>query len=362
MGKRVPFIKPILTDFEYTDIEFSELYFRLPIGYYLPNGDVLTEFSLDRFTGHNELRLGELEEQWGYLRERNHLEYIVRLFTDFLIDKKSPLATINGLSLEEAAAKANLPPKKFIENFYFADILYILLSIRRSVFGDEVSLQGTCPCYREMKIVNPCSINTVVFRCWQKKHPPLFTFPLPVPNPIGEETGFLKISPLRFEQIAAFDANVRETIPYKRWFLFQTIDGLTEDVFWSLPWETQIDLEEAAMLVTSFGPDRVLSELGCTHCGSGGMPGHTWDVILPYGIENGYESFYAFLLHAPKQEDQTVAESLIDQAFFLTFGEQAPLKGGVDKVYDLTPAERIRWIEKTSDTYKQQQEEIKKNK
>lgn len=363
MGKRIPYIKSILTDFEYTDIEFSELYFRLPIGYYLPNGEIITEFSLNRFTGHNELRLGELEDQWGYLREKNHLEYIVRLFTDFLIDSKSPLATLNGHSLQEMAEKAELPLKKLIEQFYFADILYILLSIRRSVFGDEVSLQGTCPCEKAAKIVNPCSINTIVFRCWQKKEPPEFTFKLPSPLLLnGEEKTSLTLSPLRFEQISSFDATVREVIRYDRWFLTQAIPNFTEDNFWSLPCRIQEDLEDAAMDVASFGPDRVLSELGCLKCGYEGLPGHTWDVTLPYGVEHGYESFYAFLLHAPRQDEQKVSDSLIDQAFFLTFGDQAPFKGGIDVVYDLTPAERMRWIEKTSETYEKQQQDIKNNK
>ena len=358
MGKRIPYIKPVLPDFESVEIEFSELYFQLPIGYFLPTGEVLREFRLLPFTGHHELRLGELEEQWNHLKQKGEtLDYLFRVYGELLIDPKSPLETIEGYSLKEIAVKAELTLRQLIGDFYVADILFILLSIRRSVFGDEVNLSSKCPCHKMKDVVNYCDINTIVFTCWRKDTPPVFTFPLrdrAILN--GEEVDKFLLSPLKFKQLPRFNVNVRQSeIRYEHWFLGQGIEGFNEDLFWSLPWATQKDLVLAAKKLASFGPDKVLSGLECSHCGE------EWDVNLPPGREHGPEEFYAFLLSPPRSSDgKSVPESLIDQGFYLTFGDQAPLKGSFDKILDLTPNNRLLWIKKTAETYDKQQSEMNK--
>ena len=352
MGKRIPYIKAVLPDFESVEIECSELYFQLPIGYFLPTGEVLREFRLLPFTGHHELRLGELEEQWNHLKQKGEtLDYLFRVYGELLIDPKSPLETIEGYSLKEVAVKAGLNLRQLIGDFYVADILFILLSIRRSVFGDEVNLSSKCPCYKAKDVVNYCDINTIVFTCWRKDTPPVFSFPLrdrAILN--GVEVEKFLLSPLKFKQLPRFSANVRQSeISYKHWFLNQCIEGFNEDLFWDLSCETQKDLELAADKVASFGPDEVLSDLECSYCGE------KWDINLPYGQENGYEEFYAFLLSPPRSSDgKSVSESLMEQEIFLSFGNQAPFNGSPYKVRNLTTKERFFWIEKTSETYAKQ--------
>lgn len=56
-------------------------------------------------------------------------------------------------------------------------------------------------------------------------------------------------------------------------------------------------------------------------------------------------------------ETQDWEDYLRDIAFFLTVGEQAPFKSAAE-VYQLSPRDRNAWVEKLSDLYKKQKEEM----
>ncbi|NJR41175.1 MAG: hypothetical protein HC781_22960, partial [Leptolyngbyaceae cyanobacterium CSU_1_4] len=107
---------------------------QLPIGWFTPEGEKLTTYSLKEYTGEDELFLSGLTTRF-----RDKVTDILPHFLARMVD------TIGENSARDVAQQSSVKLPTLFENFYLADALTILLQIRLQNFGKEIQIQGQCP-------------------------------------------------------------------------------------------------------------------------------------------------------------------------------------------------------------------------
>ncbi|MBW4514572.1 MAG: hypothetical protein KME11_05045 [Timaviella obliquedivisa GSE-PSE-MK23-08B] len=123
----------------YTDIKTEMVLLKafpgqLPIGWFTPEGEKLTTYTVKPYTGEDELFLSGLTTRF-----RDKVSDILPHFLARMID------TIGDIPVREVAQQASVKPNTLFENFYLADALTMLLSLRLENFGKEIQIQGQCP-------------------------------------------------------------------------------------------------------------------------------------------------------------------------------------------------------------------------
>jgi hypothetical protein len=232
-----------------------------------------------------------------------------------------------------------------------ADALFIIASIRHTEVSDELYFKSDCPACGANNDDNPKkklfhSIGGMDICRWIPDRDPVVKIRL--------KERIISLYPLQLIDLAAFQA---ESLPIDMKYLLyctESISGLfnrekdgllTLDLYEkivSTPWERNL-WYQAVEKLSRIGPSL---ELGneCISCR------HEWSSALP---AEDVPDFFMDLLITPTESE------LIDMAFFLVFGEQAPVKS-IAEVDEMPVRHRDEYIRKLSETYQKQQDEMKK--
>ncbi len=323
---------------EYSDAELGEVGPVLPIGIYLPSGERVRDFSFGKFTGNHEVKLGDLEDE---LKDDDFR--FNRLYSRFL---PTIIESIGGYTMMELSEILHSSPQRIIQGMYVADIISLIINIRFKAYGNEISISGVCPCPEQYKIrgeEEPHDLGSLLIRSYEGKTPPEIRVPLIRPIP---ELDTVILKPLTFERMPI---SLREDLPVDIARII-ACSNLTEETY-NLLCREDIHTLKQKIAHCHFGPERKI-EMECPACML------NWDYDLPFG--GYYEQFYLSLLSPPRTKNyKSVSNYLNEIAFFLTMGESAPFKS-VQDVFDLTPVNRDWWVNKLSETYKKQKEEMDK--
>ena len=326
------------------DRELGDLNNSFPIGIFLPSGKRLTRFVVREFNGHLEKKLGQLEDQF-----QGEEDFYLRLYLIHLEFLPLILQNIEGFPLESLAKECgHSTVDELLGNLYLVDVLIILLTLRSRYYGSELPLSSICPCPAQKKLQEglsidhlPHDLNSLVIKVWQLSTPPEYVYQATI--------GPIRLTPFRFRHLPTLEVN--ESIPLHLNYLRNLSEGFGEENYRQLRTKEKLELKNLLGSMLDIGPERKIA-MDCP-CGM------EWDSPLLNGIN--YEKFYGGLFSPPRQRKLTVEETIDEIAFFLMTGEQAPC-ASIKDVFDLTPTRRVRWVEKLSDVYQKQAEEMDKAK
>jgi hypothetical protein len=354
--KKEPFWKTLLPDLEFEEREMSAMAGRLPIGLFLPNGEVVRTVEFEKFLGHHEVALGDAEDESEPRKEAGDLfGYYQEVFVKFFSGKHPAIRYLGDRTLSQTAELLGLNIRQIIQELYVGDLIHLVVSLRRRVYGDIVSYKlQKCYCDLAVPISDWFSLSTTIFRCWEKDTPPRFSLPLSAPVSIGDRrVEEIILEPPKLKHLAKIGDRLKsDEIPYWRLLLAEINPGFDEDLFWSMEFSDQRKIEIAFNEILKFGAERSI-QMDCSVCQ------RTFVSKMRPGVD--HESFYFSLLEAPRQKGKTV-EGTIDQiAFFLNIGDQG-LKLSLDEIYALTPSRRDALVKQLSDCYERQQKELEKSK
>lgn len=333
------------------EIGLGELGTKFALGIWTPNGDRLRDFTLIPYNGHHDLSLGRLEDD-------NSAEDVGRWNQIHSVFLPEIVGAIAGYPLSQIATWLNLPPGVLINQLYLADVIATILLIRLRVQGNEIALNGTCPCPEQFKIRGGETngyhlLESVVVRTLpdEFQHPPLFRLDLEDGFEWeGERQTSIYLEPPRFGRIRDL-ANDMLPLDVRLLFACSVFPPITPRSYWQL---SPIDLEIIRDRIEEaiyFGPDRSL-EMDCPKCGL------EWNQPLEYG--GVYENFYCSLLCAPRMDRKAGAtEAYLDEiAFALSYGEDVSMSR--EDVLRMSPKSRDRLIEKVSEQRRKQKEAMDK--
>ena len=318
---------------------------KLPYGIWV-NGKRLRRFTIARYTGYQEVRLGELEDQLEGDRDYHEL-----LLSEFLPEI---ILTFEGYPVAQVAEQLDIPVTHLFRQMYLADIVHLILCIRIRAYGNDLRLGGHCICDRKVPLGQnsndtPHQIDSIQVRSYELDTPPVFTIVL-------SDRSFT-ITPPRLSQL-------RELQDPQ--YADQSLNLLTLTEDGNMDYDTinnvhdMFTLSRCTDILKGGAYDSI--EMSCPACDQ------EWSYELELGIN--YEAFFFSLLVAPRQIKEkglngepdiyaSTEESLDEQSHILLFGEQAPLKS-ISEFFSLTPQQRDRHINKVVDSYKRQQDEMKK--
>lgn len=309
------------------------------------NGRRLRRFTIARYTGYQEVRLGELEDQLEGDRDYQEL-----LLSEFLPEV---ILTFEGYPVAQVADQMGMPVTHLFRQMYIADIVHLILCIRIRAYGNDLRLGGHCICDRKVQLGQPNDpphqIDSIQVRSYELNTPPRFTVVL--------SDRVFTISPPRLNQLREMQDSEYDDPSFR--LLMMTEDGTLDYDSVQSPHDMFI-LSRCTDILKGGAYDSI--EMSCPACD------REWEYELEMGIN--YEAFFFSLLAAPRQikekgiagEEDVYAsteESLDEQSHILLFGEQAPLKS-LSEFFSLTPQQRDRHINKVVDSYKKQQDEMKK--
>jgi hypothetical protein len=327
-------------NFDLTEIELDTLDKQtgiLPIGI-LIDDEWIKDYSFKPYLGKHHVTLGRLEDE-----NEKHPRRLSRIYSTFLSEI---IATIGDYPLDFLLEKFNLPASRFFAELYADDIVTMILSLRLSIFGEKVSLSTQCP-YCDAKIRPDPEHDYHDLNSLQIGFNSELTAP-----PVVPIQGTIIMEPLRWGRINA------QYFPEETRYLDALIKATTHNLAESS--KAELDLENLHYDVTrnlenlttqfKFGAERDI-DMDCPECGA------NWKAALLPG--RNHEEFYCSLLSPPRKSRKhgAVEEYLNEVAFFLRTGEQAPK---VDPL-EMTHSSLNFWVEKLSETYKKQNEEMKKS-
>ena len=351
-----PFWKTILPDLEFEEVEMGQMGGRLPIGLFLPDGEVVRTVEFEKFLGHHEVALGDAEDESAPRKESGDLfGYYQEVFVRFFSSKHPAIRYLGDRTLEQTADLLGLNIRQIIQELYVGYLIHLVVSLRRRVYGDIVSYKlQKCYCELAVPIADWFSLETTIFRCWRKNAPPRFSFRLSIPITVGDrQVEEITLEPPKLKHLAKIGDRLKsDEIPYWRLLLSVINPGFDEDFYWSMEFVDQRKLEMAFSEVLKFGAERSI-QMDCSVCQK------SFISKMRPGVD--HEAFYFSLLEAPRQKGKSV-EGTIDQvAFFLNIGDQG-LKLSLDEIYALTPSRRDALVKQLSDCYERQQKELEKSK
>jgi hypothetical protein len=262
------------------------------------------------------------------------------------------VSSVDGLSLPEIARQSGLSLDDLIASMPVADALFVIASLRHTEVSDELYFKSDCPACGANNDDNPKkklfhSIGGMDICRWIPNREPVVKIQL--------KERIISLYPLQLVDMADF---WREPLPMDMKYLLyctESISGLfdrendgrlTLDLYEkivSTPAERNV-WYQAVEELGRIGPSL---ELGneCVKCR------HEWSSSLP---PEDLPEFFIDLLITPTESE------LLDMAFFLVFGEQAPVKS-IAEVDEMPVRHRDEYIRKLSETYQKQQEDMKKN-
>lgn len=333
------------------EIGLGHLGMKFPLGIWMPNGQRLRDFTLNPYNGHHDLSLGQLEDEHN-TEDSGRWNRIHEVFLPEMI------GAIAGYPLTQVASWVELPPPVLINHFYLADVITLILLIRLRVQGNEIALNGTCPCSEQFKIRGDVHgyhlLDSVMVRTLPKEftNRPLFRIDLEDGFTWeGERQMSIYLEPPRFGHIQDL---AEDLLPLDVRLLFacSVYPKITPRSYWQL---SPIDLEiirDQLDNAIHFGPDRSI-EMDCPKCSL------QWDQPLEYG--GAYENFYCPLLCAPRMSREPGGtEAYLDEiTFALSYGEDVSMSR--EDVLKMSPKSRNRQIEKVSEQRRKQKEAMDKS-
>ena len=343
------------TDIPYRELEVGEMRFILPIGLYIDN-HLYRHFTLKDITGNHEIIMGKLEaEHLDYDKPETLIVYATKLLQkifNFAIEE------IEEIPLHDFLTEHKLTIKQLCDRIYLADAIAIFINLKISTYGQNILINGVCPCARAEKIrpqeKDAHDLTTICFRCYEGDEPPIYIYELAHPL---EEITQITLCPPRFKQLdKLIGLEVQDDSVFYRLLYTCTLEENIADIYLTMDRYDRQMLKKILPKINIFGPDKFIA-MDCFVCG------HSWDSPLVNGYN--YESFYLSLLMLPRMRKELYpgenpAQLVLDKtAFFLTTGEQAPFSSAKD-VYDLTVNSRQFWVKELSNTYEKQKEEMQK--
>jgi hypothetical protein len=331
---------------DYQDIRFADKELSLwgqsfPLGIFI-KGERLYEYTLKQYLGSHDVLLGQLEDE-----NSEHPEKLARIYCNFL---PSVVDTIDGWSLNEVCRRLETSPPRLFGEMYTADILSLILNIRIKGYGEKIAISSECP-YCGYKINNRDSdevsshdfASVIVRGCETLRKPPLFKVFLE--REYAGIKGFCW-QPPKFKDIAQNQVNPL----FSRISVLQSDDQLvplSREILNKLFYRDINKLRQSLSLGW-FGPEKSIP-MDCPSCLA------EW--VAPLG--DNWEGFYSSLLSPPRPNHKRGAvEGYLNEIdFFFRTGEQSPK---ID-VFQISPQSRDFWLNKLSEMYKKQKEEMDKS-
>lgn len=331
------------SEISFKDKELAHWGLSLPLGIFL-EGKRLQQFTLKPYKGSHDVLLGQLEDDNQDLEDSLRLQKIYCNFLPSIVD------TIDGWPLNEICSALKISPPRFFGEMYTADILALILNIRCRGYGENISISSTCP-YCNYKIngneslqLSYHDLSSVIVRgCETLLKPPIFKIPL---QKEYDKFNSLCWQPPKFKDTTQ---NVGVNAIFSR--IYQENDGdlvpLSQESF-SVLFYRDINKLRQSLLLGWFGPEKSIP-MDCPSCLA------EW--VSP--LEQNWESFYCSLLSPPRPNSKrgSVEKYLNEIDFFFRTGEQAPK---ID-VFQISPETREFWLNKLSEMYKKQKEEMDKS-
>jgi hypothetical protein len=258
---------------------------------------------------------------------------------------------IDGWTWQQLAIESESTIDELISTMPVADALTMLANIRHIEISDELYFKADCPQCGANNDDNPktkdChSLGGIDINFWHSEAEPIVAVELSRYRP--------KLYPLQLADLASFSADERPLdLRWAAYHIYEipglydrAIDGLLSPEIYAQAIRTPLDRYELLELsnhLSQLGPQlELINE--CVACG------YDWNSRLP---EEDRSEFFLGLLSTPEEID------MVNMAFYLTFGEQAPCKS-IEEVGRLPVRIRDALIQKLTETYKNQQDEMKK--
>jgi hypothetical protein len=326
---------------EFQDRELGQWGLMLPLGIFL-NGERLREYTLKPYLGRHDVLLGRLEDD--NLDVPNKLTKIYCHFLPEVVE------SIDGWPIAEIAARMGTTPSRLFAELYTADFLSLVLNVRCKGIGPEIAISSTCP-FCSHKINHKSSgdiyhhdLSSVIIRgCDRLVGPPLFKVPF---NRQYGGTDAFYWQPPKFTEVAKgedCDPVMLRTFTATGGVLAPISENMRDLLHY-------LDFNKLKCSLDSswFGPEQSIP-MDCPNCFA------EW--ISP--LYSGWEKFYCSLLSPPRQNNKRGAVELYynEIDYLLRVGPDAPR---ID-VYNITPTSREFWVNKMSEMYKKQKEEMDKS-
>ncbi|MGB3203699.1 MAG: hypothetical protein WBB28_01785 [Crinalium sp.] len=341
-----------IREFNFQKTELQGNLNRLPVGYVFGE-KLLRDFRLNPYTAETDFFLLEL-----YQNENITLYQVLIELLPLMIK------SIGGYPFPDIAAKLGLSLREAVESMYLADALTIAFNIRIACAGVDIALTAYCPACGAKNADDPTlgyvhsiegvdigflpsdfrqSVVDVVLQdgiqvdghdCYVIKMKPLYLkdiedLPLDLPAKIDLEVMYRHIHSIP-------NAPSLQNIPPGQVF--------NDDVFRKIrTLRDRTTLLKASKKLQRLEPEITVMMM-CRKCE------YEWQDGMPWLTLN---SFCCGLLRPPEEKH------LYDTLMLLTFGEQAPCKS-IAEAKLLPTKERMFWVEKLSEIYKNQKDEMDK--
>jgi hypothetical protein len=311
----------------------------LPIGFFL-QGKRLQRFRIETYLSDHDYLIIRAKSRYG-----NNLLSVCQDVFPALISE------IDGWSWRDLASHYDCTIDELISTMPVADAYAILANIRHIEISDELYFKSDCPQCGANNDDNPkkkdChSLGGIDINFWTGSREPIVRPAMDLYQPL--------LYPLQLADLSEFTQDVRPLD--LRWAAYHVYevpglysrerDGLLSPEIYGQMVQTPIDrhrLLSASNQLAELGPQLELLNQ-CVACG------FEWSSRLP---EEDRLEFFLGLLSTPEEID------MVNMAFYLTFGEQAPCKS-IEEVGRLPVRIRDALIQKLTETYKHQQDEMKK--
>lgn len=338
-------------------LELTQYYCKFPIGVYLGN-KVYKSFSIKDLTGRHEIVFGKIETETLKQDDPDSIfvyaKKICRKIFDLIIED------LEGDPLEVILQRHQISLSELIDKLYLVDVLTLFITVRINGYGRELRLSGKCPCEKQLNIVpsesdTPHDLGSFLLKIYESSEPPLIEYhPL---NPIENLPSTIYLRPPLFSDLPKLIGKEAGDRPvYLRLIDSMLVVDNPLDCYVELSRKDRINIRKKCEKINELGLEKEIP-MDCPHCG------FEWNSPLINGYN--YEFFFLTMLSIQRQKDTIVGENpaqkMLDQiGFFLSTGEQAPFSNP-ESVYDLTVSSRNFWVSELSNTYKKQNEEMKKN-
>ena len=297
-----------------------------------------TEYNCITFTGKEEIILGELQDKFNS-------DNYPKIFSRFL---SSLVESFNDCPLKDITTD----PISFFKEMYVADILTILLSTRIAAYGFGIPLSAVCPCHLQQKIVAKREeeyhdLRELRIKIWQGEEAPVFAYELSEPV---ENLTVVELAPPTFAAICDPDF-IQSELGYES-KLAILMGNFDESDFEQFSQYDRRNIKYLAERLNTLGIDSTII-MYCDPCD------RQWPIEL--SADKGYSDFYFSLLNPTRFEGKSVRESIYELLFFLSSGEQGPIKSPQEGEA-FTPKIRGNWVKQLADSYAEQKRSLQKNK